>query len=711
MNTSATTAGSSKAPEASRREFLQVLAAGLMIAVTADGAIAQSRPATAVRGRRGGGDGARTIAARIHIGQDGTITVMTGKVECGQGARAELTQAAAEELRVSPNTIQLIMADTGLVPDDGGTSGSQSTPSTVPAIRKGCAAARGLLLTLAAKSWGAEAGALDIQNGKVTDPKTDRSMTYGDLAKNDELTKAFAAPMPADVTLTAVETWKVMGTSVPRPNGRDIVTGAHRYPSDIRRPGMLSGKILRQPSFGAKLLSIDLAAAKAIKGVVVVQDGLFVGVAAPTAFIAEEAIAALAETAKWETSSHPSSAHLSGYLRQHARGGIPKNPFDDEIGKAANVVNASYDVAYVQHCPMEPRAAVAEWVDGKLTVWTGTQQPFGVKGELARTLNIAAENVRVIVPDFGGGFGGKHSGECAVEAARLAQAFGRPVSLRWTREEEFTWAYFRPAGVIDAAATLDGERRLTSWHFINVNSGGNEVQTPYRVAKSDCRFVGSEPPLKHGSYRALAVTANNFARESFMDECALAAGQDPLAFRLAHLENGRLRDVLEDAARRFDWIARVKNPKAGAGIGMACGLDKGSYVAACVEVIADVAQGTFKVSRICQTYECGKIINPANLLSQVRGAIVMGLGPALREEMIFEDGKISNASLRKYKVPRFEDVPELDIHLLDRPELPSTGAGETPIIAVAPAVANALFAATGQRIRRMPIKLPKPASH
>jgi isoquinoline 1-oxidoreductase len=446
-----------------------------------------------------------------------------------------------------------------------------------------------------------------------------------------------------------------------------------------------------------------------MKDVTVVRDGAFVAVAAPSTFLAEDALDAVASTAKWETKPHTPSATLYDHLRGRARGGMPKNPFADEVTRSAKALRQSYNVAYVQHVPMEPRAAVAEWDNGKLTVWTATQNPFSVRGELARAFALGEDKVRVIVPDFGGGFGGKHSGECAVEAARLAKGSGKPISLRWTREEEFTWAYFRPAAAIDAEATLDDEGNIASWFFVNVNSGQSALESPYRAGKSKTEYVQSEPPLRHGSYRALASTANTFARECFMDELAELAGKDPLAFRLAHLGEPRLRAVLEEAAKRFAWPARSAENTPNLGVGIACGTEKASYVAACAEVEVDPAKGTFKVLRVCQAYECGKIVNPKNLLSQVEGCILQGLGPALREEMRFEDGKIANASFSQYLVPRFDDVPKLEIHLLDRPDLPSVGAGETPIIAVAPAIANALWHATRQRVREMPIRLAKRA--
>jgi len=687
-----------------RRAFVQLLGAGLVITVDPLPVLGQ--------GRGGRGDGAQPgAAARIHVGTDGTITVLTGKVELGQGARAELSQAAAEELRVSVDRIQMVMADTGLVPDDGITAGSRTTPSTVPVVRQAAAAARQLLVQLACQRWGVEPDAAVVEDGNLVHPNSNQRLSYADLAKNTDLAKVFAEGSPGEVKVTPIEGWKVLGTSVPRPNARDLLTGAHRYSSDIERPGMLRGKVLRSPfydaarppSFGAKLISVDLAPAQAMEGVVAVRDGEFVGVAAPTTFQAEQALEAIAKTAKWEQGEHPSSEELYGYLRERARGGVPRNPHTDELARANKTLKQTYTVAYVQHAPMETRAAVAEWNDDRLTVWSGTQAPFRYHDELQRAFRIPRDRVRVITPDTGGGFGGKHSGEAAVEAARLAKAAGRPVSLKWTRREEFTWAYYRPAAVIDAEATLDDRGALTSWFFVNINSGRNAIDPPYRVGKERTEYVNSEPPLRHGSYRTLAATANTFGRECFLDELAEAAGADPLEFRLAHLENERIRAVLTEAAKRFKWRERVKITKPNVGVGLACGTEKGSVVAACVEV--EIVDRRILVRHVCEVFECGAVLNPANLEAQVQGCILMGMGPALREAMQFQDGRMLNANFDAYLVPRFTDVPELDIHLLDRKDLPSVGGGETPIIAIAPAIANAVFHATGRRVREMPIRL------
>jgi isoquinoline 1-oxidoreductase len=680
----------------SRRGFVQFLSAGLVITASAASALGQ-------RSQERGGQGRnRASAARIHIGKDGKISVLSGKVEGGQGARAELSQAAAEELHVPASQIEMILADTAVVPDDGITAGSRTTPSTVPAVRQAAATARQLLVQLACTRWNVSAESVEVRDGKILGPEN-RSLTYADLAQSEDLVKGFQQEPSNRVEVTAVKEWKTLGQPLARPNRRDLVTGAHRFPSDLIRPGMLYGKVLRPPAYGATLISVDTDAVKGMKDVVVVHDGLFAGVAAPSSFRARQALDTLAETAKWDSPSLPSSQALYEHLRAHAQGGVPKNPFEEQLASAKKVLKQTYQVAYVQHAPLEPRAALAEWNDNSLTVWTGTQNPFGYQGELSRAFHLPSGQVRVVVPDFGSGFGGKHTGEAAVEAARLARAANRPVLLRWTREEEFTWAYFRPAGVIDLEASLNDKGALTSWHCININSGQSAIETPYRAGHARSQFVNSNAPLRQGSYRALAATANTFARESFMDELALAAGADPLEFRLAHLENERLRAVLVEAAQKFGWKEKGKNPEVG--VGLACGTEKGSYVATCVEVSVDQSQNRIAVRRLCQAYECGAIVNPENLLSQVQGAIVMGLGPALREQMRFEGGKMGTAKFERYHVPRYSDVPELEIHLLNRPDLPSVGAGETPLIAVAPAIGNAVFHATGLRVRQMPIQL------
>jgi isoquinoline 1-oxidoreductase len=305
------------------------------------------------------------------------------------------------------------------------------------------------------------------------------------------------------------------------------------------------------------------------------------------------------------------------------------------------------------------------------------------------------------VPDTGSGYGGKHSGEAAVEAARLAKSAGKPVKLVWTREEEFTWAYFRPGGVIDVTGGVQKDGTLVAWDFHNYNSGGSSIRTPYVVPNQRTAFHQPRSPLRQGSYRALAATANTFARESHMDDLAHAVRMDPLEFRLKNLQEARIRAVLEAAARQFGWGKSKPVPEHG--FGLAAGTEKGSYVATCAEVALDRANGQVQIVRLVTAFECGTILNPEHLKNQIEGSVIMGLGGALFEAIQFADGKILNPRFSRYRVPRFSDVPVLETVLLDRKDLPSAGAGETPIIAVAPAIGNAIFQATGVRLRSLPM--------
>ncbi|MSV28261.1 MAG: isoquinoline 1-oxidoreductase [Bryobacterales bacterium] len=668
----------------SRREFVEVAGAGLLITVT--GSVARAQPGAA--GRSGG-----TLESRLHIGEDGTVTILTGKVEVGQGSRTELAMAAAEEMRIAPERVRVVMADTDLVPNDGLTAGSRTTPSTVPAVRAAAATARELLENLrrTAKS----------------------AATYTDLARSSELAAAYKQT-PGGAAVTPVKDWQVLGRPRYRIDGREIVTGAHQFPSDIQRQGMLYGSVLRAPSYGATLAAVDPGAAAKAADAVAVREGNFVGCVAPTSYASRKGLEAIAATARWETKEHPSSAKLFAHLKETASkpGGASRAPriqskgsIEDGLGESKHRLRAEYRVPFIQHAPMEPRAAVAEWADGRLTVWTGTQNPFGVRDQLVQAFHLTPEKVRVIVPDSGGGFGGKHTGETAIEAARLAKEAGRPVSLRWTRAEEFMWAYFRPAGLFEIEAGVDANGLIHAWDFSNYNAGTAAIESPYRSANARTRFLYCDSPLREGSYRGIAATANNFARECFIDELALAASADPLEFRLANLDDTRMRDVLLAASKQFNWRERGAKRTPRVGRGIACGTEKGSYVAACAEVEVDVNSGQPHVRDFVMAFECGAILNPANLRMQVEGSIIQGLGGALTEAIEFENGQLKNGSFAKYRVPRFRDVPPFEVVLVNRPDLPPAGAGETPIIAVAPAIANAAFDATGERSRSMPVRV------
>lgn len=688
-----------------RRVFLQTAGAGLLLLVVSCQKVeGQSAGGVADGGNLAG----KLVEARLRLGEDGRITVLNGKVEEGQGARTELALVAAEELRVPLHQIDVQMADTDLTPDDGITAGSRTTPSTVPAVRKAAAAARDMLLAMAANRFGVDSGALAVQDGFVSSTGGAK-LGYGDLAKD----AASRSAGSSTAVLTPASEWTMLGkASLPghprgivRTNGRDVVLGAHHYPSDVQRPGMLYGAVLRAPAFGATLSDIDLKPAASLGSAV--RDGDFVGVAAPTSFAAHKAVESIAATAKWNVTKQVSQEGLWEHFRSTTQANDkPASSAAMEAARtaAAKRISATFEIPYVAHAPMEPRAAVAEWSGTSLTVWTGTSNPFRVRGELAQAFSIPEKNVRVIVPDFGGGFGGKHTGEAALEAARLARETGKPVSLRWTRSEEFTWAYLRSAALIEADVALDSDGKLSAWQFLNYNSGGSGLRSPYRAGVVEEKFLRTETPLRQGSYRALASYANNFAREVLVDELAAAARKDPLAFRLANLTEPRLRTVLSRAAERFRWDARTGKTGANRAVGIACGMEKNSVVAACVEIELDAKTGVPRVLEVCQSFECGAILNPAGLRQQVEGCIVMALGPALREEIRFGAGKITNPQFRSYLVPRFRDLPKIDTVLVDLPGEESKGAGETPIIAVAPAIANAVFALTKKPVRRLPVR-------
>jgi len=686
-----------------RREFLRVAGGGILVCLVLGEAFAQQRPGQG-RGRGGlGGGGTQELGARLHIGETGEVTVYTGKVEVGQGSRTSLSQVVAEELRLPISAIRLVMADTDLTPNDGGTSGSGTTPRTAPQLRRAAAAARELLIDFAAEQAKVERGSLVVADGSITHPPTQRSFTFGQLTKGKKLTKTIAEGL----AVTPATDWKVAGTSVPKVDGRALVTGKHIYASDVKLPGMLHGKVLRPATLKATLASVNLKDAEALPGVTVVRDGEFIGVAAANVHQAEQALAAI--QAEWKSEPQPSDTELFDSLKKD-RGGAQgfggrsspsQGSIEQGLAAADHKLQATYTVAYIAHAPLEPRAAVAEWKDGKLTVWTGTQQPFGVRGSLAGAFGIAQERVRVIVPDTGSGYGGKHSGEAAIEAARLAKAAGKPVKLVWTREEEFTWAYFRPAGVIEVNSGIRKDGTITAWEFHNYNSGGSAIAPLYDIPHQRNESHSSRYPLRQGSYRSLAATANHFARESHIDDLAHAVALDPLEFRLKNLKNERLRAVLEAAAKQFGWGKAKAAPAHGFGI--AGGSDKGSYVATCAEVSIDRSSGRVEIVKLVTAFECGAVLNPDNLKNQVEGAVVMGLGGALFEAIRFADGKILNASFSRYRVPRFSDVPVLETVLLDRKDLPSAGAGETPIVAVAPAIGNAIFQATGNRLRSLPM--------
>lgn len=618
--------------EYKRREFLQLLSGGAVLALPL---------------------GAAGAPVRVRLAEDGVYEAFTGKIEMGQGARTLLTQALAEELQAPVEKIRLVMGDTDRVPDDGGTWASLTTPETVPAVRRDAAAFAGRPLTEPAR-------------------------------------------------------WRVLGTSVPPLHGRDVVTGGLRYCSDLRIEGMLHGRIVRPDAYRARLESYDAAAARKLAGVQVVREGDLLGVVARDAQTAARAAALI--RAEWQAEPLPDPDALMRRLRETAVAPvevkdtrypplIQRGDVDSALGAAHRRLSATYQTAPIAHAALEPRAAIAQWNGGRLTVYCGKQAPFLIRSELAKAFGIPEARVRLIVAMPGGAFGGKQRGECEWEAAVLARAAGAPVRLAWTREEEFRIAYARPPAVIDIESGVDAAGRLAAWRFRNYNSGAPGLAPPYEIPHMSNEFWRAESPLRQGSYRALAATANNFARESHVDEWAQALGRDPVDFRLANLQDTRLREVIERGAALFGWGKRKAG--GGAGFGMACNLEKAARLALFVET--EGAGPALRLRRIVAVGDFGAALNPDNLRNQMQGAIIQGLGGALWERLEFDGPAQRTRRLSQYRVPRFRDIPDIAIELIGRRETAPAGAGESPITLPAPAIANALFAATGERKRSLPL--------
>ncbi len=676
-----------------RRDYFAVLPAGLVVV--------SERPQPP--------DGWATCdEAWLHLGADGSVTAFCGKVDVGQGISAALAALVAEELRLAPEAVSLVLGDTDLCPHDLGTFGSRSLPDAAPLLAAAAAAARGLLLELAAARLKAPLAQLEAAQGAVSFGRL--HATYAELLTG--LERVERAPA---TSLTPPALWRVAGRPLRKPDALGLVTGALHFPSDQSRPDMLSAALLRPPSAAAQpILAHEAPADGGAAARLLVSDGIVAALAADE----PAARAALAGAqVRWQAAgpAQPALAEsgLAAHLRSH-----PAEPtgfweaFDHASGDveaalaAAPVrLEATYETAFIAHAPLETRAALAEWQGERLTVWTGSQRPFAVREQLALEFGLDEDQVRVVAPRAGGGFGGKHSGEAAVQAARLARLAGRPVKLRWSRGEEFRYGYSRPAAVIDVRCGARPDGSLLAWDFLDINAGAAGIESPYRSETLRLRFQPAQAPLAQGSYRALAATANTFARESHIDELACRVGRDPVELRLGLLDDARLAAVLSATAERAGWGSQASGD--GFGVGIAAGVEKDARVATCAGVRVE-ASGAISVLGIVTALDCGAIVDPANLRNQVEGATVMGLGGALFEALHFADGVIANAALASYRVPRFSDVPPIEVLLLDRRDIPPAGAGETPIVAVAPAVANAIRAATGLRRCSLPLDQAPP---
>ncbi|HYG37248.1 MAG TPA: molybdopterin cofactor-binding domain-containing protein [Cytophagales bacterium] len=678
----------------SRRRFFNYLGGGIAVVMVSGPLQAFNQPKTSQLERFDDDQ----IAAWLHIGEDGKITVFTGKVEVGQNIRTSLTQIVAEELQVPVQSITMIMGDTDLTPYDRGTFGSRTTPTINTKLQKVAATTREILLDQAAEKWKTKKELLKVSGGKIVNTKNQNSIEYGTLTKG----KKIVHPIDVNVKVTPATQWKIAGKPEQKVDAERIITGKHQYVSDMKLPEMVYGKILRAPTIKSNLQSANVDIAKSMDGVKVVREKDFIGVTGPDLQTAIKAINSI--KAEWNISEQPSKGEIFDYFKEKASKENNQNVtgnLNQGFEAAEKTLKASYTIDYIAHVPMEPRAALALWEGEKLTVWTGTQRPFGVREELAEHFGIKEEMIRVIMPDTGSAFGGKHSGEAAIEAARLAKAVQKPVKVVWTREEEFVWAYLRPAGLIEINAGCAKDGTITAWEFHNYNSGDAGLESLYTMPNKTTNFHWIDSPFKQGSYRALAATANNFARESHINEMARMINMDPLEFRLKNLKDDRMKDVLNAAAKAFGW--KNRKPAENHGFGIACAFEKAGYVATCAEVVVDPTTDEVKIVRVSEAFDCGTVINPHHLEGQIVGAVIQGLGGALFESIDFENGKILNPKLSQYRVPRFKDVPPIEAIIVDNKVLPSSGAGETPILGIAPAIREAIVSATGIKLYTMPL--------
>src|ERR1017187_5621600 len=593
------------------------------------------------------------LNAYLRIAADGRVTCFSGKVELGQGATTVLAQILAEELDVAYDQVDVVLGDTELCPYDMGTFGSMNVRFFGPALRGAGAEARAILLQLAGEQLQAPAARLQVKAGVVTDPNTPgKSVTYGQLVQGKRIERHMEG-----VAVKPVAAYIVGGHAAARKDALDKVTGKAMYAGDFVFPGMLHARLVPPaPTMDDQTIFDHLL----------------------------------------KTAPPLKDAGASGDLAEGEKA-------------AASTMEETYLNSYVAHAPMETHSATATVENGRATVWASTQAPFMVRQQVAQALGLAPENVRIIAPYVGGGFGGKTAADQAVAAARLAKATGKPVQVVWNRAEEFFYDTFRPAAVVKIRSGLTSAGKIALWDYKVYGAGEREAKTYYDIPNqrtlSAGGWQGGNPPGMHlsavGPWRAPSVNTNPFARESHMDTLAAKAGVDPLEFRLRHLSDARMRRVLEAVAKQFGWKA-AKAP-SGRGAGVACGIYSNAYAATMAEVAVDRKTGHVQVKRVVSAVDVGLVINPDGLRQQMEGCIAMGLGYTLTEEVHFKDGEVLDRNFDSYQIPRFSWMPKVETILIDNPGMAALGAGEPPIITVGAVVANAIYDAAGVRLRQLPM--------
>ncbi len=687
-------------PNLTRRDFLKCLGGGIIIFFC----IGDTAVLEAQRRRRGYPD---DFNAYLRIGTDGRVTCFTGKVELGQGVITSLAQMVADELDVALKSVDMVMGDTSVCPWDMGTFGSMSTRFFGPPLRAAGAEARAVLIELAAKHLKMPADRLATQNGVIFDKnQKQKRVTYAQLAEG----KNIARIVKQKPSLKTPSEFKVMGKSFLRRDALEKVTGKAEFAGDIRLPDMLYAKILRPPAHGAKLISVDTSDAEKIEGIRLVRDGDLIAVLHKNPDEAQKALEKIKARFDVPEAKVDDETIFEHLLNQAPRKNVVDSGGDIKEGERLSdfVVEEKYLNSYVAHSPMETHTAVAKVEAGKATVWASTQTPFPLKDQLVRALGFPAENVRVITPFVGGGFGGKSQSSQGIEAARLAKLTGKPVQVAWSRAEEFFYDTFRPAAVVKIKSGITESGKITLWNYEVYFAGSRGSQHFYDIPHHSTIALGEwrgssngVHPFGTGPWRAPANNTNTFARESQIDIMASRAGMDPVEFRLKNLKDERMRRVLKAAAEKFDW--KPSKTPSSRGFGVACGIDSGTYVAHIAEVEVDKQTGSVQVKRVVCAQDMGIVVNPEGAILQIEGCITMGLGYALTEEIRFKGGKILDSDFSTYELPRFSWLPKIETVLIKADDISPQGGGEPAIICMGGVIANAIYDATGARLLQLPM--------
>jgi nicotinate dehydrogenase subunit B len=645
--------------------------------------------------------------AYLRIGEEGRVTCYTGKIEMGQGVVTSLAQMLADELDVSLEAVDMVMGDTDLCPWDMGTFGSMSTRFFGPSLRQAGAEARRVLLELGAEQLKVPAGELFVMDGVIHYKKDKKkNISYARLARG----KRIERHIKESIALKTPSEFNIMNKPVTHRDAWEKVSGKALYSGDVRLPGMVYAKILRPPAHGAKFLDADLSEARKLDGVQIVMDGDFIAVLHECPDVAEDALSKIKSRFQKDETGIDDKNIFAHLLKVAPDPQVVASDGSIEQGEknAASTFEETYLDGYVAHAPIEPHTAVVNIAGNKATVWASTQNPFTLKDEVAKELELSPENVHAIPPFVGGGFGGKTSNIQALEAARLAKLTGKPVMVAWSREEEFFNDTFRPAAIVKVKSGIDSVGNICLWDYNCYFAGQRGAEHFYKIPNHRTVLYGAGwvgPPGSHpfttGAWRAPSNNTNTFARESQIDIMSVKAGIDPVEFRIRNLEDVKMKHLLKKAAEKFGW----KPPKKeiGIGYGISCGTDAGTYVVAMAEVQANRDTGEVKVNRVFCAQDMGLVINPEGAKIQMEGCITMGLGYALKEDIHFKNGEIFDLNFDTYEIPRFSWLPEIETFIVDDKEASPQGGGEPAIINMGAVIGNAIYDARGVRMLQLPM--------